>query len=131
MSKHIPVVLTDEQRQQLQSLVRTGSSPARTLTRARILLLLDGGERKARNDETIASALLCHKSTVGNVRRRFVASGLDAALYDKPRPGAKPKITGEVEAHLTTLACSNPPEGQARWTLRLLAGRLVELGHVE
>jgi hypothetical protein len=65
------------------------------------------------------------------VRRRFLSGGLQAALYDKGRPGAPPKFTGEVEARLTMLACSEPPEGAARWTLRLLADKMVELGYVE
>jgi hypothetical protein len=83
-------------------------------------------------DEAIAKALRCHRNTVGNVRRRFVTAGLPAALYDKPLPPRAPKkITGEVEAHLIALACSAPPEGQRRWTLRLLANRLVELGLVD
>ena len=74
---------------------------------------------------------MCYKRTVGNVRRRFHEGGLQAALYDKPRPGAEPKFTGEVEAQLTVLACSDPPEGRARWTLRLLASQMIELGYVD
>jgi hypothetical protein len=66
-----------------------------------------------------------------NVRRRFLSGGLQAALYDKGWPGAPPKFTGEVEAKLTMLACSDPPEGAARWTLRLLADKMVELGYVD
>ncbi len=71
------------------------------------------------------------KPTIIRTRRRYVLEGLEAALYDKPRPGAKPKITGDVEAQLTLLACSTPPEGKARWTLQLLADKLVELQLVE
>ena len=74
---------------------------------------------------------MCDKTTVVNVRRRFLTGGLPAALYDKPRPGAKPKVTGEIEAQLIRLACSTPPEGRGRWTLRLLAERLVELEYVD
>jgi transposase len=74
---------------------------------------------------------LCSTSTVRNIRRRFVAGGLPAALNDKGWPGATPKFTGEVEAQLTMLACSDPPEGAARWTLRLLADQMIELGYVE
>lgn len=131
MSQHIPVVLSDDHRTHLESLIRAGNAPARTQTRARILLLTDRRQENLRPDAEIAAALLCSLTTVRNVRHRFVRNGLDAALYDRPRPGAKPKITGETEAHLTLLACSAPPEGQARWTLRLLADRLVELGYVE
>ena len=65
------------------------------------------------------------------MRRRFLTGGLPSALYDKGWPGAKPKFTGEVEAKLTMLACSDPPDGAARWTLRLLADRMVELGYVD
>jgi hypothetical protein len=132
MSKHVSIALTDEQRTTLNTLIRTGSAPARTQTRARILLLLDRYQADAFKDEAIAKALRCHRNTIGNVRRRFVAGGLPAALYDKPLPPRAPKkITGEVEAHLIALACSAPPAGQQRWTLRLLADRLVELGLVE
>ena len=65
--------------------------------------------------------------TVTNIRKKFSEGGVEKALYDKPRPGAVPKITGEVEAQLTMLACSTPPEGRVRWTLQLLADKLVEL----
>src|SRR5437660_10089941 len=98
MSKHQFVVLTDEQRQQLQILIHRGSEKARTLTRARILLLTDRSQGEQRTDEQVASAVLCSAGTVQNVRRRFVQEGLDPALTERARPGAKPKITGEVEA---------------------------------
>jgi transposase len=67
------------------------------------------------------------QGTVSNLKKRYFAGGLEGALFEKPRPGAKPKIDGEVEAHLIALACSDPPEGYDRWTLRLLADRLVQL----
>ncbi len=70
-------------------------------------------------------------SRVFNIKKRYFAGGLEESLYDRPRPGAQPKITGEVEAHLIAITCSDPPEGQARWTLRLLADKLVELELVE
>ena len=128
MSKAVTLSLTDEQRAHLHSLIRSGSAPARTQTRARLLLLTDRSQGARRTDAQVAGAALCSPSTVANVRRRFMAGGLGAALEDRPRPGQTPKITGDIEAHLVTLACSGPPEGVARWTLRLLAGRLVELG---
>src|ERR671932_1068133 len=132
MSKHLSIYLTDDQRTTLNTLIRSGSAPARTHTRARILLLLDRHQAEPWTDEAIATALRCHRNTVGNVRRRFVTAGLQAALYQKPLPPRAPtKLTGDVEAHLIALACSTPPEGQQRWTLRLLANRLVELGLVE
>src|SRR5262245_14517445 len=134
MSKHVYVRLSDTERAELDSLIRSGHASVRTITRARILLLADKSPQEQpdeRDDEEIASALLCHRNTVGNIRRRVVAGGLSAALYDKPRPGQKPKITGDVEARLTLLACSQPPEGRDRWTLQLLADRMVALGYVE
>src|SRR5919199_310280 len=132
MSKHQAIYLTDAQRTTLNTLSRAGSAPARTHTRARMLLLLDRNQTAPWTDEAIAKALRCHRNTVGNVRRRFVTAGLQAALSHKPLPPRAPKkLTGEVEAHLIALACSAPPEGQQRWTLRLLADRLMELGLVE
>jgi transposase len=131
MGKHIHINLSDEQRQELEHLIRTGNAPARTYTRARILLLTDRSQGQKRTDGEVAAALLCSQGTVANVRRRFHAGGLAAALYDKPRPGAQPKFTGEMEAKLTMLACSDPPAGHARWTLRLLAEQMIELGYVE
>ena len=132
MSKHQAIYLTDAQRTTLNTLSRAGSAPARTHTRARILLLRDHDQAEPFTDEAIAKALRCHRNTVGNVRRRFVTAGLQAALYHKPLPPRAPKkLTGEVEAHLIALACSTPPEGQQRWTLRLLANRLIALGLVE
>lgn len=129
MSKHRHVELTDEQRQQLHDLIRRGTGKARSLTRARILLLTDRSQGEHRTDEQVASAVLCTKGTVLSIRHRFLGEGLEAALTEKPRPGAslRPKITGEVEAKLISLTCSDPPEGHARWTLQLLADRLVEL----
>jgi len=132
MSQHLSLDLTDDLRTTLNTLLRAGRAPARTHTRARILLLLDRTQADPCTDEAVAQALRCHRNTVGHVRRRFLAGGLLAALYDKPLPPRAPKkITGEVEAHLIALAWSAPPEGRQRWTLRLLADRLVALGLVE
>jgi len=131
MSKHTHIELTPEQCTELERLIRTGDAPARTHTRARILLLSDRSQGQKRTDQEVADAALCSKRTVSNVRRRFLAGGLQAALYDKGWPGAPPKFTGEVEAKLTMLACSAPPEGAARWTLRLLANKMIELGYVD
>lgn len=131
MGKHTHVELTTEQRTELEQLIRSGSLSARTNTRARILLLSDRSQGQKRTDQEVADAVLCSKGTVRNVRQRFLEGGLPAALYDKERPGARPKVTGEVEAKLTMLACSDPPEGAARWTLRLLADKMVELGYVD
>lgn len=131
MSKHREVTLITEERERLEGIISSGDEPARTQTRARILLLTDHSQGKHWTDKAIAAALLCSQKTVVNVRQRYVEAGLEAALYDKPRPGQTPKLTGEVEAKLTLLACSDPPEGHARWTMRLLADKLVELEVVE
>lgn len=131
MGKHICIELTQEQRTQVEQLIRKGDTPARTNTRARILLLSDRSQGEKRTDREVADAVLCSMSTVTNVRRRFLAGGLQNALYDKERPGAQPKFTGEIEAKLTMLACSDAPEGAGRWTLRLLAEQMIELGYVD
>ena len=131
MGKHITLDLSEEQREDLERLVRRGSAPARTQTRARILLLTDRSQGQSRTDRQVADALGCSRTTVLVTRRLYVREGPDAALYDRVRPGAVPKITGEIEARITALACSDPPAGHARWTLRLLADRVVELGYLE
>lgn len=121
------IELSDEERQELEALIRAGNAPARTQTRARILLLSDASQAKPKTGEEIASALLCAPPTVTNICRKYSEGGMREALYDRPRPGQAPKITGEIEAQLITLACSRPPEGKARWTLQMLADKLVEL----
>lgn len=131
MRTHLQLHLTSQQRKQLGRLVRSGTAQARTLTKARILLMTDYSRGEHRTDEEIASVLGVSLPTIGRVRRRCVEGGVEAALHDKPRPGRPPKITGEIEAQLTVLACSDPPQGSARWTLRLLAGKIVELGYLE
>ena len=93
--------------------------------------MTDRSQGQKRADGEIATAPLSSTGTVWDERLRFEKGGLGAALYDKPRPGAQPKFTGEVEARLTVLACSDPPAGHGRWTLRLLADRMMELGYVE
>ena len=125
------VQLSKEDRQKLDALIRSGESSARTQTRARILLLSDENQKKKMSTKEIASALLCSLPTITHIRQKYVEGGMENALYDQPRPGAVPKITGEIEAHLTMLACSAPPEGRSRWTLQLLADKLVELKLVD
>lgn len=131
MTTKYHVYLTPENRQELESLIHGGETSARTQTRARILLLTDENQNRKKGAEEIASALMCSLPTITNIRKKFVEGGLENALYDRVRPGATPKITGEIEAQLTMLACSAPPEGRSRWTLQLLADRLVELNLVD
>ena len=119
--------LTKEERTELSQLIKSGKHPARVLGRARILLLLDRSQGQKRKLHEIAEGMFTSIGTVSNVKRSYLKGGLEHGLRDRPRPGAKPKIDGEVEAHLIALACSEPPEGQVRWTLRLLADKLVEL----
>lgn len=130
MGKHQPVELTENQRQELEQVIHAGNASARTQTRARILLLSDRSQGQKRADQVVADAVLCSLKTVRNIRHRFLAGGVAATLNDKGWPGAPPKFTGEVEAQLTVLACSDPPDGFARWTLRLLADQMIELGYV-
>jgi transposase len=131
MGKHTQIELDADERRELEQLIHAGNAPARKQTRARILLLSDRSQGQKRTDQEVADAALCSLSTVRSIRRRYVEGGLPRALNDKGWPGAKPKLTGEVEAKLIMLACSEPPQGHARWTLRLLADQMVELGYVD
>lgn len=131
MSKHQFIDLDEEEQLLLHDLIHRGESAARVQTRARILLLSDRRQGRRRTLAEIADSALCSMSTVRNVKRNYLSGGVEAALYEKPRPGAEPTFTGEVEAQLTMLACSEPPEGQAHWSLRLLAERLVAPEYVE
>jgi putative transposase len=131
MSQPVTILLSDEQRNDLTRLTRRGIASARTLTRARILLLADKSQDKGQTYQQIARALTVSLPTISQVCRRFDRGGIGEALTEKPRPGKVPKITGEVEAQLVMLACSDPPEGKARWTMQLLADRLVELHLVD
>lgn len=131
MGKHLHIELNQDERRELEQLIHSGSSPARMQTRARILLLSDRSQGHQRTDRAVAAATLCSVSTVRSIRCRYIEGGLPLVLNDKGWPGAVPKLTGEVEAKLTMLACSEPPAGHARWTLRLLADQMVELGYID
>ena len=128
MAKKHVVALTDGQRQSLERLVGTGRGSARKITRARVLLMAGRGE----TDGDIAVALGVSVGTAERVRKRFAAGGLDAAVERRPQPPrpAKRVLDGAAEARPTTLACSKPPDGYGRWTLDLLADRLVKLNVV-
>jgi len=116
---------------QLEKLLRSGTALARTLTKARVLLLTDYSTGQHMTDEDIAATLQVSMPTIRRVRRRCLADGVDAAVNDRRRSGKPPKITGEIEAQLIVLACSDPPEGHNQWTLRLLADRMVALGYFD
>jgi transposase len=115
------VDLNDEQRAELQRLLRKGQASARRITRARILLLA----AEDRPDDEVAAVLHTSRSTVERIRRRFVEYGLETALSERPRPGAVPKLDERGQATLIALACSDPPEGRANWTMQLLANELM------
>ena len=133
MRKIYVVTLTSEERKTLQELISSGKAAARKLSHARILLKADSSEPSPSwNDSAISQALDVGTATVERVRKRFVEDGLEAALSRrKPRREYKRKLDGDGEAHLIALACSESPEGSARWTLRLLADRMVALEHID
>ena len=127
------LILTAAERGELEQLVSKGKAAARTLTHARILLKADEGVGGPRwTDDAIAVALDVHRSTVERVRIRCVEEGVAAALRPRPSPQLHlRKLDGEQEAHLVALACSPPPHGRGRWSMRLLADKLVELEIVD
>ena len=127
------VTLSDEERAKLRTLVGQGVAPARRLIHARVLLKADRGDAgPGWTDEAIAAALDIGLSTVARVRQRYATAGLEAALARKaPDRVYERKLDGAQEAHLIALACSPPPAGQVRWTLKLLAAQLVALEVVE
>jgi transposase len=130
-SRANPVVLTAEQRDALEGSIASGRAPARRIAHARVLLKADeGGDAPGRawTDTEIAQALEVSRSTVYRVRTRFAREGLEAALVHRPPRRTKPKkLDGLQEAHLIALACSEPPRGHNRWSVRLLADRFVQL----
>ena len=118
------VHLAREQRKELQRLIRVGKSSARVTARARILLKSDDGWAAPR----VAEALDVARSTVYRVKQHMAEAGLEKVLQDRPQANRPRKLDDRGEAHLIALACSPPPEGHDHWTLRLLAGKVVELG---
>ena len=123
MNVRYRVELSHAERTELRALLSGGKQAARKLKRAQILLAADAGA----SDEAIAASVGVGGSTVYRTKRRFVLGNLEAALSEEPRPGADRKLSGKEEALLVATACSNPPEGRARWTLELLADELVRL----
>lgn len=127
MAKKYVVKLTEAERENLRILIRQGKQSARTLSRARILLLSDEGN----TDQTIADALHLHVNTVERIRAKFVEGGIEFALQNRPIPGARRKLDGKAEAFLVATACTDAPNGRAKWTMQLLADELVRLELVE
>ena len=127
------VRLTPDERAQLLGLISSGQAPARKLIHARILLKADHGpDGPGCTDEAIAEILHVGEVTVWRVRKRYVVEGLESALHHRHPKNHRPRrLDGDQEAHLIALACSEPPDGRSRWTLRLLASRMVELAYTE
>jgi transposase len=129
MNKKYIVELTDEERKELERLIRSGKHPARRIRYGQALLKANAGW----TDEKISEAFGVSVRTIQRIRQRFVEEGMQVALgarSRKPRPYAR-KLDGQKEARLIALACSEPPEGHTRWTLRMLADRMVELCYVD
>ena len=125
--KRTPLVLSEADQQFLEAYVNTGQHSARSIKRARALLSAGGDEPI---EETVKRSGLSEASIYA-IKQRFRSEGLKAALEERPRSGQPPKITPEVEAQLTALACSAAPDGRARWSLRLLKEKIIELAYVE
>ena len=132
MSKKYRVFLNGKKRSDLKRLVNTGTEKARKLTRARILLLADESPSgPSKKDKEIMEALGVCARTVALTRQRFTEGDIEEALNEKPRSGRPREFTGRDEAKLTLIACSDPPEGRSRWSVRLLADKMVELEVVD
>ena len=131
--KRYVVRLGDEERERLEALIRKGKSPAQRLLKARILLKADISQGEGWSDRQIIAALETSASMVYRVRKQLVEEGLEAVLSRKQRarPAVSPIFDGEKEAKLIALACSKPPKGRVRWTLRLLEKKVVELNIVD
>lgn len=131
-SKKYHVDLRDEEQQQLKELIATRSAKAQLVKRAYVLLATDRNGEKQWKDKQIAQCYQLRTKTVENIRQRFVEEGFEIALYGKSREAVPEKVfDGEVEAKLIALRCSTPPTGYNRWTLHLLADKMVELRYVE
>ena len=134
MKKKYLVTLTADEREQLNAMITAGTASAKKLAHARVLLKADQGENgPAWVDEVIAEAVEVSTDTVARIRQRFVEQGLEAALVRKKqdRPSRERVLDGSAEARLLAVACSEPPDGRAAWTLTMLADKLVELEVVE
>jgi transposase len=126
-----PVILTEKERHYLRKNTSAGNWGVRAVKRAQIILKADTSENSAVEEEQIALEVGCSLSTVHNIKLRFAKGERLKALEDKPRSGRPKQIDGEVEAHIVATACSSPPEGRVRWTLQLIAEKIVALTEVE
>lgn len=126
------IALTDTERRELMKIIKNGTSPAKVIVRANILLASDASKGKPPTVAEVAGRYSTTATTVQNVRTDYANSGLVGALNRKKRetPPIPPKVDGSLEAHIIAISCSDPPEGYERWTLRLVADRCVELGYI-
>ncbi len=122
-----PVVLSQAEREHLRSMLSSGTISARVAKRARVLELLADGWAPI----DVPAAAGCGEATVRRTRQKFEHGGVEFALYDRKRPGAKPKITKRHEAQIIAMVCADPPQGRARWTIRLVAAEARRRGIVE
>jgi transposase len=132
--KRYKVTLTQEERQDLEAISSKGKHAAQTVLNALILLACDEGKHQKQRsiNETIAQVLNVSMKTIDRVKKRFVEEGLDAVLTRKPSSRTfQPRVDGDLEARLIALSCSEPPVGHRRWSLRLLADKVVELEYVD
>ena len=126
-----PVILTEEEKRYLRKHTTSGKWGVRAVKRALILLKADSGENVALEEEKIAQEVGCCLSTVHNIKLRFAKGERLHVIKDNPRSGRPKTIDGEVEAHIVATACSSPPEGRVRWTLELIAEKVVTLTEAE
>jgi transposase len=127
MGRPSPIQLSEDERANVQVFVRRGKANARTLTRAHVLLKSDEGW----TDAQIAEAFDITEQTVRNIRQRFLCGGVEAVLTDKRQEHRRQALSDEQAAHLIAITCSKVPDGHDHWTLRMLAGKAVELGYVQ
>lgn len=127
MDKKWTIALNSEERSRIEMIIKKGKSSARTIRRAQSLLFASEGKE----DKEISSLLKCAESSIYLTRRRYCEEGLEVVLKEKPRSGRPQKLVGKAKAHLIALACSDPPEGRACWTMQLLADRCISLELVD
>lgn len=131
--KKYVIELDSKERNVLTKIIKTGTSPARVITRAHILLASDVSSGKPQTVAEAAKRFNTTQTTVQNVRTAYAEFGLEGALYRRKRevPPVQPKVDGNLEAHILSICCSEPPHGYERWTLRLIADKCVELGYID
>ena len=125
------VLLTEADRAKLTAIISSGAALARYQTKARILLHTDRNSADRLTDKQIIAALGTSNSNIQRTRISFLELGLDGCLEDKPRSGRKPTISGDIQAKIAVIACSDPPAGRKTWTLQLIAEETVRQGHIE